>query len=117
MGTIVFGQKGESYAAQLLEKNGYKIIERNFRKPWGEIDIIAVKDGVLVFVEVKARKTDKFGLPEEAVTPRKIAKIKRVGELYMQLHPELPKKARIDVVSILVIDGKVVREKIITALD
>lgn len=116
MGTVVFGRKGENYAVNLLQKNGYKVVERNFRKPWGEIDIIAIRNGVLIFVEVKARKTDKFGFPEEAVTPRKIGKIKRVGELYMQLHPELPRKARVDVVSILVVNGSVVREKIISDL-
>jgi putative endonuclease len=113
MGTIVFGAKGESYAVNLLEKNGYKIIERNFRRPWGEIDIVAVKDDTLVFVEVKTRMSDKFGLPEEAVTPRKIARIAKVGLLYSKLHPELPQKTRIDVVSILITGGQIVREKII----
>jgi len=113
MGTIVFGAKGESYAVSLLQKNGYKIIERNFRRPWGEIDIIAIKNGILVFVEVKARKSDRFGLPEEAVTPRKLGKIRKVSELYMKLHPELPQKARIDVVSILINNNQIIREKII----
>ena len=115
MGTKILGEKGEIYAAKLLLRSGYKIIERNFRKPWGEIDIVAIKDNVLVFVEVKTRKSRKFGMPEEAVTPRKIAKIKRVGELYMKLNPDLPKKARVDVVSILLEGGSVLREKIIQA--
>jgi len=115
MGTIVLGNQGETHATKLLIKNGYKIIERNFRKPWGEIDIVALKDGVLIFVEVKTRKSRKFGMPEEAVTPRKIAKIKRVGELYMKLNPGLPKKARVDVVSILLSGNVVIREKIIHA--
>ena|SRR3989344_6011904 len=115
MGTIVLGNQGETHAIKLLIKNGYKIVERNFRKPWGEIDIVAIKDGVLIFVEVKTRKSTKYGMPEEAVTPRKIAKIKRVGELYMKLNPGLPKKARVDVVSILLSDNVVVREKIIHA--
>ena len=115
MGTRILGDHGETHAIKLLTKNGYKILERNFRKPWGEIDVIAVRDGVLIFVEVKTRKSTKFGLPEEAVTPRKIAKIKRVGELYLKLHPELPKRARVDVVSILLEGNIVIREKIIRA--
>jgi len=115
MATIVLGGKGEKYAVKLLEGRGYKIIETNFKRPWGEIDIIAVKDDILVFVEVKTRKSTKFGLPEEAVTPRKIAKIKRVGALYQNLHSELPKKARVDVVSILLQGKIVVRKKIIQA--
>jgi putative endonuclease len=111
--TKVLGAKGESYAETLLLKNGYKIIEKNFRCPLGEIDIIATKSGVLVFVEVKTRRSLAYGMPEEAVNYRKISKIKTVGEWYINKMPDLPKKYRIDVVSLVVDDGKVIREKII----
>ena len=76
------GKKAEDYASRFLLQNGYKIIDRNFRSRFGEIDIIALKDDVLVFVEVKARWSTKFGLPEEAVTPQKLWKIGRTGEYY-----------------------------------
>jgi putative endonuclease len=110
------GNFGETYAGELLIKNGYKIIDKNFRCKVGEIDLIAIKDSILVFIEVKTRISKKFGLPEEAVTPRKIGKIKRTADWYLNLYPNLPKKHRIDVVSILMEDRNVIREKIINVL-
>jgi putative endonuclease len=108
------GKKAEDYASRLLLNKGYRIIERNFRSKFGEIDIIALKDNVLVFVEVKARGSTRFGLPEEAVTPQKLWKIGRTGEYYSLLHPELPKKLRIDVVALAITGGSVTSAKIIT---
>lgn len=108
-----FGKLGEDFAAKLLIKRGYKIIERNFRTRLGEIDIIATEKDTLVLVEVKTRWSKKFGLPEEAVTPRKLNKIKKVAELYSLTHPTLPKKMRVEVVAIEVIEGKVTSAKII----
>lgn len=61
------GFGGESKAARYLKRNGYKILKRNYRCPFGEVDIIAEKDGVLAFIEVKTRNSDAFGLPNEAV--------------------------------------------------
>lgn len=109
-----YGKIGEDYAIWLLEKNGYEILERNFRSKFGEIDIIAKKTSdTLVFVEVKTRWSKRYGLPQEAVTPRKIYKIKRVGEYYSLTHPYLPKKLRIDVVAINIANGGVDSAKII----
>lgn len=116
MNTKPLGNAGESYAENLLVKNSYKIITRNFRCKIGEIDIIALKDDVLVFVEVKTRKSNKFGLPEEAVTPHKLYKIKRTGDWFIKENPGFPKKHRIDVVSLLLENNNVVREKIIKVL-
>lgn len=113
MSTKVFGSSGERYSELLLKKAGYTIIEKNFRCKIGEIDIIAIKDGYLVFIEVKTRSSLKFGFPEEAVGQRKIYKISRVGELYSLLHPECPKKLRIDVVSLVIQNGRIVGHKII----
>jgi putative endonuclease len=107
------GNLAEDYACKLLLKNNYQIIERNFRSKFGEIDIVAVKERVLVFVEVKARWSRKFGTPEEAVTPVKLWKIQKTAEYYSLTHPKLPTKLRIDVVA-LEIDGiKVISAKII----
>lgn len=111
-----YGEIGEEYAYRLLKNNGYQVIQRNFRSKIGEIDIIALQSGTLVFVEVKTRWSRKFGKPEEAVTPRKLNKIKRIGEYYLLTHPNLPKKLRIDVVAIEVNGGKVMSARIIKAI-
>ena len=129
-----FGDKGERFAIRLLERNGYKIIDKNFRKSFGEIDIIAIdpsasseqvhskafarggqagQDTTLVFVEVKTRTNDRYGLPEEAVTERKLRRIKKAGQAYVDLHKGLPVKKRIDVVSIIAKNGIVKSAKII----
>ncbi len=108
-----YGDFGEIYAIKLLNKNNYQIIERNFRCKIGEIDIIAIKNDTLVFVEVKTRWSKKYGKPEEAVTPSKLRKIKRVGEYYCITNPHLPKKLRVDVVAIEMDRGKIKSAKII----
>ncbi len=107
------GPFAESFAVDLLQKSGYKILDRNFHSRFGEIDIVALKDNTLIFVEVKARKSLKYGMPEEAVTYSKLFKIKKTGEYYSILHPELPKKLRIDVVALIIEDNQVVSSKII----
>jgi putative endonuclease len=94
------GKEAEDYAAKFLSSKGYKVIEKNFRSKFGEIDIIALKGDTLVFVEVKARWGPRFGKPEEAVTPGKIWRISRTGEYYSLLHPELPKSMRIEVLAL-----------------
>lgn len=111
--TRSYGQLGEEYALKLLEKNGYEILEKNFRSKFGEIDIVAKREDTLIFVEVKTRWSKKYGAPEEAVTPRKLARIKRVGEFYALIHPSLPRKMRVDVVAIEVEKGIVKLAKII----
>ena len=112
--TSKLGVVAEDFAVSLLRSKGYKVIERNFHSRFGEIDIIALKDGYLVFVEVKARWSLKFGLPEEAVTPQKVWKIGKTGEYYSILHPKFPKKLRIDVVALQIDCSKVISSKIIT---
>jgi putative endonuclease len=113
MDTGKFGDQGESYAASLLQAKGYTILDRNFRTKVGEIDIIALDDDTLVFVEVKSRKSSRFGAPVEAVNARKLARVKRAGEYYSLTHPKLPKRQRIDVVAIEARADKVVSAKII----
>lgn len=108
-----FGDLGEDYAVKLLKKKGYTILNRNFTTKLGEIDIVARVGDSLKFIEVKTRWSKKFGLPEEAVTPWKMAKIRRVAQYYFISHSRLPQKGQIEVVAIEVEEGKVTSAKII----
>ena len=94
------GESGESIAVKFLKKNGYKIIEQNYRCKLGEIDIIARDGRVLTFIEVKARRTGGFGGPKWAVTPQKQRKISMVALQYLKETEQMEKKARFDVVAI-----------------
>ncbi len=95
------GYVGEGIAANFLRKKGYRILERNFKARYGEIDIIAIDKDTLVFVEVKTRTGTQFGTPEEAITPWKLREVAKTAEFYASLHPELPQGLRIDVVGIV----------------
>ena len=77
------GDSGEQFAAELLENAGFEIIQRNYLTKRGEIDIIAHKDGVLHFIEVKTRTTDCCGTPAEAVTDIKKRRLRRAAEQYI----------------------------------
>ena len=96
-----FGDIGENIAKKHLKDNGYRVIESNFKNKIGEIDIIALDHGVLVFVEVKYRKSDYFGLPREAVDLRKQQKIKLVAMGYINKYKLHDKPCRFDVLEIL----------------
>ena len=101
MDKVSLGKFGEEKAKEYLEKQGYKILEMNkhFSK-FCEADIIALDKNTLVFVEVKTRKTTKFGLPAEAITKTKYQNIKNCMYFYLQENPNY-KKFRIDVISIV----------------
>lgn len=107
---LLLGKLGENFACQYLQSHGYKILARNFKSKIGEIDIIAIDHGVLVFVEVKTRWSKEFGLPEEAITPWKLKSITKTGYYFKMLHPELPESLRIDVVAISLSPGGRVEE-------
>lgn len=105
---ITTGRIGEQVAAQFLERKGFRIVDRNYRKPWGEIDIIAEKAGIIRFVEVKtvsrsvlpdvSRENNDYR-PEEMVHPAKLKKIARTAELYMNgRHDE--REYQVDVVGV-----------------
>ncbi len=94
------GALGEKIARRELKHAGYKIITVNYRSPQGEIDLIASKKGCLVFVEVKCRHGDEFGIPEEAVTAAKRRKLIQVAEHYIQYEAPGTTDWRIDVVAI-----------------
>jgi putative endonuclease len=94
------GQWGEKQAAVYLGTHDFVILESNVRTPYGEIDLIASKDGVIIFIEVKTRRTTTFGFPEESVNQRKQSHILSSAQHYIQEHPELEAAWRIDVISI-----------------
>lgn len=96
------GKIGEDLAASFLTKKGYKILERNWRCFLGEIDIIAQKDKIWVFCEVKTKSNENFGLPEEMVGSKKQKKLKELAEFYLKEKDLLEKKVifRIDVVAV-----------------
>ena len=95
-----FGAQGESLAAWYLKKSGYKIIEQNYRSRLGEIDIIARDKKTLVFVEVKSRRSVRYGSPKWAVTARKQRKISMAALHYLKSTRQTGIKARFDVVAI-----------------
>ncbi len=80
------GNLGEDYACEVLAALGYELLERNFRSRFGEIDIIAKKDGFLCFIEVKTRGENAMGRPAAAVTVSKQRKILKTSEYYITLH-------------------------------
>lgn len=98
---LYLGKKGEETAVGLLKDNGYKILLRNYKTKLGEIDIIASDKGIICFIEVKTRQSDKFGLPSEAISASKQRQISKVALAFLKERKLLDKKARFDVVSIL----------------
>lgn len=112
-----FGQEGESIAVGHLKKNGYKILEQNYRNMLGEIDIVAKDRDTLVFVEVKTRRSYQYGHPKWAVTPRKQRKISMVALYYLKENRLSHRKARFDVVTVLDRQEKPVVEIIKNAFD
>jgi putative endonuclease len=100
-----FGKIAEDLAAEYLQKNGYKIVTRNFRFQKAEIDIIAEKEGLIIIIEVKARSTDVFMLPQEAVTKTKIRSIVIAANHYLEEFNK-SSEVRFDIISVLA-DGKV----------
>lgn len=94
------GILGEDLACDFLKKNGYKILTRNFRSKFGEIDIVAQEKDTLVFVEVKTRWSKSFGPPEEAITPWKVRKMIKASQYYKLLHPCSLELMRLDAVAI-----------------
>ena len=97
----IFGKKSETEAVKHLKKLGYKIIEKNYKTKIGEIDIIAKDKDTLVFIEVKARNSAKFGNPKQAVTSKKQKKISMVALQYLKSIKKSNVKARFDVVAVI----------------
>ncbi len=95
------GDAGEDLAAAALRKQGYKILERNYVAPPGEVDLIARQGKTYVFIEVKTRKNERFGAPQEAVSAAKQQKLRRLADYYLQQKRLGEVEVRFDVVGIL----------------
>ena len=95
----VLGRNAEELTAKYLKKHGYKVLHRNYQTPYGEADIIAFKDGYYCLVEVKARGSDVFGLPTEAVDERKRERYRKIAAYFcMTKRTEVP--IRFDIASV-----------------
>ena len=95
------GRDGEAIAAGHLEQLGYRIIERNYRCRYGEIDLVATVDEFLVFVEVKTRTPGQPLHPALSVTKRKRNKVRQLGEYYRAQHAQLARQPRFDVIAVV----------------
>ncbi|MBP5308688.1 MAG: YraN family protein [Clostridia bacterium] len=95
------GRSGESKAVKYLKKKGYKIIEKNYTTSVGEIDVIALSGEVWVFAEVKTRADETFGLPSEAVTPRKQNKYRLVAMQFLNAKDIYDEPMRFDVIEVI----------------
>jgi putative endonuclease len=102
---IIKGKEGEKIAASFLKKNGYRIIETNYRCVLGEIDIVAYENRDLVFIEVKTRKSDELGYPEQAVGRKKQKKLSQLALWYLEKNKLTDQKARFDVVAVMISDS------------
>lgn len=96
---LELGKAGEDAAVAYLEKRDYSIRHRNWRRGHYEIDIVAVKDNEVVFIEVKTRKNEEYGNPYEAVDMKKASNLMRAADTYIRLY-ELDNSIRFDILSI-----------------
>ena len=101
------GRAGEDAAAVLLARSGFRVVDRNFRGGAGEIDIVARRGRLLVFCEVKTRRTARWGDPSEAVNYAKRNRLRRLAAEWMRAHRPGDVDVRFDVVSVIVRAGRV----------
>lgn len=111
----ISGHKGEDLAEKYLIKNGYRILARNFSTDLGELDLIVTDNNYLVFVEVKARMSDKYGAPSEAVDYNKQRKISMVASQYIKRSMLYGAPTRFDVIEVRLDTGEV--NHIVNAFD
>jgi len=95
------GDIGEKIAEEFLVEKGYQVLDRKFITRFGELDLVTLDNGCVVFIEVKARTSMTFGNPEDSITPVKIERLEKAGLLWMQAHPSVPDDWRIDAIAIL----------------
>jgi len=111
---VALGKQGEALAVQALKSNGYRILARNLRVKFGEIDLVAQQGPTLCFVEIKARTSTRFGWPEEGVSHLKQWRLTRLAQWYLQRYRLADTPVRFDVVSILLnSDGSPARTRLI----
>jgi putative endonuclease len=109
-----FGERGEAAACEFLKKNGYEILEKNYKCKLGEIDVIARRRGRLAFIEIKTRASDQFGTPQEAVNLPKQEKIFKVAQWYLKEKRVVKVPISFDVVAILWEKGQPPEMRLIT---
>jgi putative endonuclease len=97
---VVLGKSGENYACWELERLGYEILDRRYRTRMGEIDIVARDGETLAFIEVKARRSGRFGPPAEAVGSQKRSKLMQMASSYIFAKRLSNERCRFDVVSV-----------------
>ncbi len=102
---IALGAEGEVRVITYLKKRGLKIVDRNFRCPLGEIDIIALHGARIVFVEVRTRRSARFGSAVESVDERKQRKLSRLAQYYLQRKGWEGRAARFDVIGVTMSDN------------
>lgn len=98
---LALGAAGEDLAASWYRTHGFDVVARNWRVAEGELDIVARRRGLLVFCEVKTRRTDAYGSPAAAVTPEKQARIRRLASIYLRTEGVRPRQIRFDVAAVL----------------
>ena len=104
------GNQGEEMAADYLRQNGYQIIDQNNTTKFGELDLIATKKDILIFVEVKFKQTEDYGTPEEMIGKNKLIQVRRTAELYLLTNPGIAKQFdsyQIDAVCIVEETGRI----------
>lgn len=99
------GDRGEDLACAHLEQQGWEVVERNWRCREGELDVVAVHDGLLVFCEVKTRRSTRFGVPVEAVSTDKARRLRRLAWAWLAEHGQRGREFRIDVLGVLAPSG------------
>ena len=100
------GEKGEIAGAKFLKKNGHKIIETNFSCRHGEIDIIAKKNEITCFVEVKTRSNENYGRPIDAITPFKVKHMVRSAQYYIAKKSLEHQEVRLDIIEVIFHESK-----------
>jgi putative endonuclease len=111
------GDRGEAIAAGMLEREGFTIVDRNWRFRGGEIDLVAVRGDLCVFVEVRARRTTTLGTAVESITARKRAHLLDAIAAYEVAHPDLPDGRRVDLVTLDREGGRLVVRRIENAIE
>ena len=94
------GTQVEELAVQYLRQKGYRILDRNYYSRYGEIDVICERDRDIIFVEVKTRRSDRFGSAEESVTPAKQQRLRKTALYYLQQRDQPFRELRFDVITV-----------------
>lgn len=99
--TAATGRLGETFAIEYLVRHGYEILAKNYRRPFGEVDVVACDCGTIVFVEVKTRHSNAFGTPFDAVDVRKQRQLSRIAQDYLLTRQLSETAARFDVIGVI----------------